>query len=187
MVGSRRTNHYVLIQDLLTLQADLWIWCHGGGKEKLLCVITTCWEQEAAERTRTRILRLKLHTERAVYLKVQDIGVSQETFVSFQVLNCLCILMTSKCVASGPWPTPFLYLALQSQSPGVQIPPAWCSSHRNCCCPWSWFAAFLGGKPHHQSYLCRMQLKPGKKEMRKEKPQWPQLHRVQSPKDSHLS
>lgn len=123
--------------------------------------------------------------QRAVY--VQDIGVSQETFISFQALNCLCILMTSKWVASGPRPTPFLYLALQSQSPGVQILPAWCSSHRNCCCPWSWFAAFLGGKPHHQSYLCRMQLKPGKKEMRKEKPQWPQLHRVQSPKDSHLS
>lgn len=95
--------------------------------------------------------------------------------------------MTSKWVASGPRPTPFLYLALQSQSPGVQILPAWCSSHRNCCCPWSWFAAFLGGKPHHQSYLCRMQLKPGKKEMRKEKPQWPQFHRVQFPKDSHLS
>lgn len=57
-----------------------------------------------------------------------------------------------------------LYLALQSQSPGVQTLPAWCSSHRNCCCPLSWFAASLGGKPHHQSYLYRMQLETAKKQ-----------------------
>lgn len=42
MVGSRRTNHHVVIRDLLTPQGDLRIWCHGGGKQKLLCVITTC-------------------------------------------------------------------------------------------------------------------------------------------------
>lgn len=91
----------------------------------------------------------------------------------FQVSSCLWILMTCKWVASGPLPTPFLYLALQSQSPGVQILPAWCSSHRNCCCPWSWSAVSLGGKPHHQSYLCRTQLEPGEKKTRTENPQWP--------------
>lgn len=67
VVGSHRTNHHVVTQDLLTPQADLWIWCLGGGKEKPLCVITTCWEQEAG-RTRARILRPKLHTDRSVFI-----------------------------------------------------------------------------------------------------------------------
>lgn len=53
------------------------------------------------------------------------------------------------------------YLVQQFQSLGAQIPPALCFSHRSRCCLWSSSAACLEGRSHHQSCLCRRQLKPG--------------------------
>lgn len=83
-----------------------------------------------------------------------------------------------------------VYLVQQFQSPGAQIPPALCFSHRNHCCLWSSSAACLGGRSHHQSCLCRRQLEE-EKEVRDRtkyslKPNHPQRKGADDPLDASM-
>lgn len=173
-VGSRRPNHQgvALIQHLLILQTEHWIWCHGDWGNRNYSndhMLRTGSRKDKNENPEVQAP----HREVCLY-KGPGYWIFPGDFqVSFQALG---VVVDPGDQQVGCFWSPthsVFYLALLSQSPGVQILPAWCSSRRNCCCPWSWFAASPAGKPHHQSYLYRMQLEPGKKETKTEKPQWP--------------
>lgn len=49
--------------------------------------------------------------------------------------------------------------ARQSQSHACQIQPAWCSSRRSRCCPWSWPGFCPAARSRRQSCRCRTRLR----------------------------
>lgn len=125
---------------------------------------------EAAEgKTRTRILARAPY--RVDCLCKSGYWAFPRGSVSFQALSCLAILMTSKWVASGPRPTPFLTLLCNLNLPASNSACLMFFTHTKMLLPLGWFAAFLGGNLI-VGYL--WDAAEARKESRK-KPQWPQF------------